>query len=179
MISIRNEDKSFWPLSYELIGPRTRNILMIFLVFYLVLIMAAFASLAAGMLKASINSIIPMAAVLLAGIFVGLMIYKMKLNPFVGTVAGIVLIAAGVYSDAYLPVSVPDVNIWLVVLLLLCLIAALTPIWSFTQPTIYMFFYVVFFGLVALIISLITGLLESFNPCIASFHYSRLSFHMI
>jgi carbon starvation protein len=157
MISIRNEGKSFGPLSYELIGPRTRNILMIFLVFYLILIMAAFASLAAGMLKASINSIIPLAAVLLAGVIVGLMIYKMKLNPFVGTAAGIVLIAAGIFSGASLPVSVPDVNIWLVVLLLLCLVAALTPIWKFTQPTIYMFFYVVFFGLVALVISLITG----------------------
>jgi carbon starvation protein len=157
MISIRNEGKSFGPLSYELIGPRTRNILMIFLVFYLILIMAAFASLAAGMLKASINSIIPLAAVLLAGVIVGLMIYKMKLNPFVGTAVGVVLIAAGIFSGASLPVSVPDVNIWLIVLLLLCLVAALTPIWKFTQPTIYMFFYVVFFGLVALVISLVTG----------------------
>jgi carbon starvation protein len=130
---------------------------MIFLVFYLILIMAAFASLAAGMLKASINSIIPLAAVLLAGVIVGLMIYKMKLNPFVGTAVGVVLIAAGIFSGASLPVSVPDVNIWLIVLLLLCLVAALTPIWKFTQPTIYMFFYVVFFGLVALVISLVTG----------------------
>jgi len=43
---------------------------MIFLVFYLILIMAAFASLAAGMLKASATSIIPTAAVLLAGVLV-------------------------------------------------------------------------------------------------------------
>lgn len=157
MISLRNEGKSFGPLSYELIGPRTRNILMIFLVFYLILIMAAFASLAAGMLKASINSIVPMAAVLLAGVLVGLMIYKMKLNPFIGTAVGVVLIAAGIFSGASLPVSIPDVNIWLIVLLLLCLVAALTPIWRFTQPTIYMFFYVVFFGLIALVISLIAG----------------------
>ncbi|TAN44647.1 MAG: hypothetical protein EPN24_02650 [Candidatus Methanoperedens sp.] len=59
MISIRNEGKSFGPLSYELIGPRTRNILMIFLVFYLILIMAAFSNLAASLLKSSINSILP------------------------------------------------------------------------------------------------------------------------
>ncbi len=169
MISIRNEGKSFGPLSYELIGPRTRNILMIFLVFYLILIMAAFASLAAGMLKSSVNSIVPMAAVLLAGVIVGLMIYKMKLNPFVGTAAGIVLIAAGIFSGASLPVSVPDVNIWLVVLLLLCLVAALTPIWKFTQPTIYMFFYVVFFGLVALVISLITGHPDYIRPDYTNF----------
>ncbi len=157
MVSIRNEGKSFGPLSYELIGPRTRNILMIFLVFYLILIMAAFASLAAGMLKSSINSIIPVATVLVAGVLVGLIIYKLKMNPFVGTIAGIVLIVAGIYTGASLPVSVPDVNIWLIALLVLCLIAALTPIWSFTQPTIYMFFYVVFFGLVALVASLIFG----------------------
>ncbi len=157
MVSMRNEGKSFGPLSYELIGPRTRNILMIFLVFYLILIMAAFASLAAGMLKASINSIIPMAAVLLSGVVVGLLIYKMKMNPFAGTAAGIVLIVAGIFAGPSFPVNITDVNIWLIVLLLICLIAALTPIWSFTQPTIYMFFYVVFFGLVALVASLIFG----------------------
>ncbi|HEY9205841.1 MAG TPA: carbon starvation CstA family protein [Candidatus Methanoperedens sp.] len=177
MVSLRNEGKSFGPLSYELISPRTRNILMIFLVFYLILIMAAFASLAAGMLKASVNSIIPTATVLLAGVVVGLLIYKLKMNPFVGTAAGIVLIVAGVYAGASFPINAPGISIpvpsmadlsiqwaqiaatdfWLIALLVLCLIAALTPIWRFTQPTIYMFFYVVFFGLIALVASLIIG----------------------
>jgi len=130
---------------------------MIFLVFYLILIMAAFSSLAAGMLKASVNSIIPAATVLIAGIFVGLLIYRLKVNSFVGTAAGIVLIVAGIYAGSLNPISIPDVNIWLVFLLAICLAAALTPIWSFTQPTIYMFFYVVFFGLIALVASLIFG----------------------
>ena len=130
---------------------------MIFLVFYLILIMAAFSSLAAGMLKASVNSILPMATVLLAGVLVGLLIYRLKINPFAGTAIGIVLIMSGIYAGASEPISIPDVNIWLIVLLALCLIAALTPIWSFTQPTIYMFFYVVFFGLIALVATLIFG----------------------
>ncbi len=157
MVSVRNEGKSFGPLSYELIGPRTRNILMIFLVFYLILIMAAFASLAAGMLKASTNSIVPTATVLISGVVVGLLIYKLKLNPFVGTAAGIVLIIAGLFIGASFPVAIPSVDFWLIALLVLCLVAGLTPIWSFTQPTIYMFFYVVFFGLIALVVSIIIG----------------------
>lgn len=157
MVSIRNEGKSFGPLSYELIGPRTRNILMIFLVFYLILIMAAFASLAAGMLKASSNSIIPTVTVLVSGVVVGLLIYKLKMNPFVGTAAGIVLIIAGLLVGASYPIAIPSVDFWLVALLVLCLVAGLTPIWSFTQPTIYMFFYVVFFGLIALVASIIIG----------------------
>lgn len=157
MVSVRNEGKSFGPLSYELIGPRTRNILMIFLVFYLILIMAAFASLAAGMLKASTNSIIPTATVLVSGVVVGLLIYKLKMNPFVGTAAGIVLIIAGLLVGSSFPVAIPSVDFWLIALLVLCLVAGLTPIWSFTQPTIYMFFYVVFFGLIALVASIIIG----------------------
>jgi len=161
---MRNEGKSFGPLSYELIGPRTRNILMIFLVFYLILIMAAFSSLAAGMLKASVNSILPTAAVLLAGVVVGLLIYKMKINPFLGTAAGILLIFAGIFVGSSIPITIADVNIWLIILLLLCFIAALTPIWSFTQPTIYMFFYVVFFGIIALIATLIFGYPDFVRP---------------
>lgn len=157
MVSVRNEGKSFGPLSYELISPRTRNILMIFLIFYLILIMAAFASLAAGMLKTSTNSIIPTATVLISGIVVGLLIYRLKMNPFIGTAAGIVLIIAGLYAGASIPITIPNVDIWLLALLILCLVAGLTPIWSFTQPTIYMFFYVVFFGLIALVASIIIG----------------------
>lgn len=169
MVSMRNEGKSFGPLSYELIGPRTRNILMIFLVFYLILIMAAFASLAAGMLKSSVNSIIPTITVLTAGVIVGFMIYRLKMNPFIGTIAGIVLIVAGIFLGPSIPVSFADVNIWLIALLLLCFIAALTPIWSFTQPTIYMFFYVVFFGLVALMVSLILGHPDFVRPAYTDF----------
>ncbi len=157
MVSIRNEGKSFGPLAYELIGPRTRNLLMVFLVFYLVLIMAAFSNLAAGMLKASANSILPTASVLAAGVLVGLIIYKLKMNPFVGTAAGIILIVAGTFAGASLPVKIDDVNIWLAALLVLCLVAGLTPIWSLTQPTIYMFFYAVFFGIVALVAALTFG----------------------
>ncbi len=157
MISVRNEGKSFGPLSYELIGSRTRNILMIFLVFYLILIMAAFSSLAAGMLKTSTNSIVPTITVLFSGVVVGLLIYRLKLNPFVGTVAGIILIIAGLLIGASYPISIPNVDLWLIAILVLCLIAGLTPIWSFTQPTIYMFFFIVFFGLIALVISMIIG----------------------
>lgn len=157
MISVRNEGKSFGPLSYELIGPRTRNILMIFLVFYLILIMAAFSSLTAGMLKTSTNSIVPTITVLISGVIVGLLIYRLKLNPFVGTVAGILLIIAGLLVGASYPISIPNVDFWLIAILVICLIAGLTPIWSFTQPTIYMFFYIVFFGLIALVVSIIIG----------------------
>jgi len=176
MLSVRSEGKSFGPLAYELIGPRTRSILMIFLVFYLILIMAAFSSLAAGMLRASGSSIIPTAAVLISGVIVGLMIYRLKINPVVGTAAGIAMIVGGIYAGASFPIRIIDIynqyfaaitdpavasvletNIFLLILLLLCLVAALTPIWSFTQPTIYMFFYVVFFGLLALVAALIIG----------------------
>ncbi len=167
MVSVRNEGKSFGPLSYELIGLRTRNILMIFLVFYLILIMAAFASLAAGMLKASTNSIIPTATVLISGVVVGLLIYKLKLNPFVGTASGIVLIIAGLFIGSSFPVAISSVDFWLIALLVLCLVAGLTPIWSFTQPTIYMFFYIVFFGLIALVASIIIG-----NPAFVRSDYT-------
>src|SRR5574341_1604889 len=55
MMSVRNDGNSLGPLSYELISPRTRNILLIFLLFYLILLMAAFSSLASVMLSKNIN----------------------------------------------------------------------------------------------------------------------------
>ncbi len=175
MMSVRNDGNSLGSLSYELISPRTRNILLIFLLFYLILLMAAFSSLAAVMLSKNINYIIPTATVLLAGVLVGLKMYRLKMDPIIATAAGIVLIVAGIWAGSLnlipnptgerwmtdflyfgtLGIQVP--NIWLTVLLAICLAAALTPIWKFTQPTIYMFFYVVFFGIIALVATLIFG----------------------
>lgn len=174
MMSVRNDGNSLGPLSYELISPRTRNILMIFLLFYLMLLMAAFSSLASVMLSKNINYIIPTATVLSAGVLVGLKMYRLKMNPITATAAGIVLIVAGIWAGSLnlIPLIGDRVvidflifgtwgiqvrNIWLAVLLVICLVAALTPIWKFTQPTIYMFFYVVFFGIIALLATLIFG----------------------
>ncbi|MCZ7358355.1 MAG: hypothetical protein O8C66_04115 [Candidatus Methanoperedens sp.] len=175
MMSVRKDGKSLGPLSYELISPRTRNILLIFLLFYLILLMAAFSSLAAVMLSKNINYIIPTATVLLAGVLVGLKMYRLKMDPIIATSAGIVLIVGGIWAGSLnmIPnpiggrwvidfpyfgtwgIQVP--NIWLTVLLAICLVAALTSIWKFTQPTIYMFFYVVLFGIIALAATLIFG----------------------
>jgi carbon starvation protein len=155
MVSVRNEGQSFGPLSYRLISSRTRKLLMLFMVFYLILLAAAFTALGAGLLKANVLVGVPTIFVLAAALLVGHMIYKMKMNPVNATVIGLVLIAVGLYIGSNVPVSIADINIWIIFILAVCIIAATTPIYSLTQPALYMFFYVVYFTLVALVLALI------------------------
>ncbi|MDI6654624.1 MAG: 2-dehydropantoate 2-reductase, partial [Candidatus Hydrothermarchaeota archaeon] len=169
MVSVRNEGQSFGPLSYRLISSRTRKLLMLFMVFYLILLAAAFVALGAGLLKANVLAGVPTMFVLAAAVLVGHMIYKMKMNPVNATVIGLVLVAVGLYIGSNVPVSIADINIWIIFILAVSIIAATTPIYRFTQPALYMFFYVVYFTLVALVLALIFKNPAYVRPAYAGF----------
>jgi len=99
MMSVRNDGSTMGALSYKLISPRAKSILMIFIYFYLLLIMGAFGNAVGKTLM--INPKVPfgMIAVVLMGMLAGQMTYKWKQNsndrgddnvllPFVGHLSG-------------------------------------------------------------------------------------------
>lgn len=169
MVSVRSEGQSFGPITHRLIGPRTRKVLLLFISFYLILVTTAFANLGAGAMKANIYSVVPTAGVLIGGLIVGYMIYKMKLSPMIATAVGLAVIVLTVFLGSANSISIENLDVWLLILFAICLVAANTPIWSFTQPVIYLFFYVVYFGLIALIVSMIFSNPEYVRPAYTTF----------
>lgn len=169
MVSVRSEGKSFGPLSYSLVGSRTRNLLLLFMVFYLFLLSAAFAAVGANLLKANVLAVGPVVVLLLTAVLFGHMVYTMKMNPVKATVIGLVLILAGLFIGSNVPVSIPSADFWILSVLAVSIIAATTPIWRFTQPTLYLFFYVVYFSLILLVLALIFGNPVYVRPAFAGF----------
>jgi carbon starvation protein len=76
-VSVRNEGNSLSAIAHKLIAPRTRQVLLLFIFFYLLLVAGAFGNLVAGVLN---NPVVPLGIIALAvlGLVGGQMLYRMK-----------------------------------------------------------------------------------------------------
>ncbi|MFZ5916025.1 MAG: carbon starvation protein A [Chloroflexota bacterium] len=105
VISMREEGKTFGALSYTLISPRARTLLLIFIYFYLWLIMGAFGTLVGFSLMT--NPSIPLGVILvvLFGLLAGQMTYKWKQDIVLTTVVTVLLSFFGIWLGAGMPVG--------------------------------------------------------------------------
>jgi carbon starvation protein len=154
LVPMRKEGASFGGLSYKLISPRARIILLSFIYFFLLLVAGAFGAIvvdaATGMKGA------PMAWLLLTigGILAGQMIYRWKKDIILTTVVCVVIALIGVWlgtvapSDSILGAGIANSKfIWAILALVFCYFAAVLPIWRFALPINYVASYIVFLGL--------------------------------
>jgi carbon starvation protein len=154
VVAMRNEGASFGGLSYKLISPRARVILLCFIYFFLLLIAGAFGAIvvntATGMKSA------PMAWLLLTigGILAGQMIYRWKKDIILTTVVCVIITLLGIYLGTVAPSNsilgdalASDKYVWGIVALIFCYFAAVLPIWRFALPINYVASYIVFLGL--------------------------------
>ena len=154
MIAMRNEGASFGGLSYRLISPRARVILLSFIYFYLLLIAGAFGNV---VVSTAVNlKSAPMAWLFLTigGVLAGQMIYRWKKDIILTTVVTVVIAMAGIYlgsaapSDKILGESLANSRmLWAVAAAVFCYFAAVLPIWRFALPINYVASYIVFLGL--------------------------------
>src|SRR3989304_925708 len=103
MVAMRNDGASFGGLSYKLISPRARVILLAFIYFYLLLIAGAFGNVVvstATSLKAA-----PMAWLFLTlgGILAGQMIYRWHKDIIFTTVTTVAIALIGILLGTYAP----------------------------------------------------------------------------
>jgi carbon starvation protein len=79
VVSVRNEGNSLSAIAHQLIAPRTRKILLLFIFFYLLLVAGAFGNIVAGVLA---DPRVPLGILALGvlGLLGGQMLYRMKLD---------------------------------------------------------------------------------------------------
>jgi carbon starvation protein len=188
VISMREEGQTFGALSYRLISPRSRNLLLLFIYFYLLLIMGAFGNLVGFSLMT--NPAIPLAVilVLLFGVLAGQMTYKWKQDIILTTVVTVLLSFFGIWFGAGMPVgdgnliqAIPDFfarlygtfggasspNWFLdvtrakflgsIIVVIICYLGAVLPIWRWAQPINYVAFWIVLVGVIGGVIGLLIG----------------------
>jgi carbon starvation protein len=165
MVSLRSDGLSLGGLSYKLISPRARHIMLSFIYFYLLLMAGAFGAVIAGALTKLTSG--PVAIVILAvsGVLAGHMIYRWRVNILVITVVCVGLALLGIKLGTLLPTPLwmgsslaKSKLLWAVFAIAFCYISAILPIWRFALPLNYVAFYIVMFGMVGGIVGLLVGL---------------------
>jgi carbon starvation protein len=154
VVAMRNEGASFGGLSYKLISPKARVILLCFIYFLLLLIAGAFGAIVVN--AATGQKSAPMAWLLLTigGVLAGQMIYRWKKDIILTTAVCVVITLFGIWlgsvapSDSILGAGIANNKVvWAILALVFCYFAAVLPIWRFALPINYVASYVVFLGL--------------------------------
>jgi len=80
MMAVRNDGNSLSAIAHRLISPRTRQILFVFIFFYLLLIAGAFVGIMAAILAARPDVPFGIFVLALAGLFGGYAIYRLRMS---------------------------------------------------------------------------------------------------
>jgi len=182
MIGVREEGQSFGALSYRLISPRSRMILLIFIYFYLWLIMGSFGVQVGFNLLTNVAVPLGVIIVILAGILAGQMTYKWKQDIILTSVITVVISFVGIWLSTLQPVKDFFTSIYSYTLaddgktlvspimflqvtqakligsllvVVICYFGAVLPIWRWAQPINYVAFWIVFLGIVGGVVGLL------------------------
>ncbi|MBA7680801.1 hypothetical protein ES703_89122 [subsurface metagenome] len=166
IMPMREGGKTFGELSYTLISPRARTILLIFIYFYLLLIMGAFGKIVSADLFT--NGKIPLGVIvaILVGVLAGQMIYKWKLDIIITTVVVVILAFIFIWIGSLEEVknffeilNSPTIKgvpvVWSLVVMLLCFVGGVAAIWRFAQPVNFISFWIVFLGMIATVLGIL------------------------
>jgi carbon starvation protein len=174
IMGVRREGDTMGALSHKLISPRARNILMIFIYFYLLLIMGAFGNAVGKSLMTNPKVPFGMIALVLMGVLAGQMTYKWRQDIILTTIVTVVLTFVGIWisttdfmSNIFSAIyGLPDSpTIFLgntqaqvvgtLLMVVFCYLGAVLPIWSFAQPVNYVSFWIVLLGMAGGVIGLL------------------------
>ncbi|MGZ3535356.1 MAG: carbon starvation CstA family protein [Thermodesulfobacteriota bacterium] len=154
VVAMRNEGASFGGLSYKLISPKARVILLCFIYFLLLLIAGAFGNIVVDAAIGQKSSLMAWLFFTGAGVLAGQMIYRWKKDIILTTAVTVVITLFGIWlgsvapSDSILGTGIANSRlVWAIAALVFCYFAAVLPIWRFALPINYVTSYIIFLGL--------------------------------
>ena len=166
IMGVRRDGDTLSALSYKLISPRARTILMIYIYFYLLLIMGSFGNSVGKQLMVNPKVPFGMIIVVLAGVLAGQMTYRWKKDIILTTVVTVVLSFLGIWLSTLPAISgffstilggakSPVVFlgntqaqiIGTLLVVIFCYLGSVLPIWSYAQPINYVSFWIVSLGM--------------------------------
>jgi len=180
IMGVRRDGDTMAALSYKLISPRARSILMLFIYFYLLLIMGSFGNAVGKTLM--INTKVPfgMIAVVLMGVLAGQMTYRWKRDIILTTVVTVGLTFVGIWvstlpfmsnlfssiygmklvegkavSPMWFLGNTQAQVIGTLLVIAFCYLGSVLPIWSFAQPINYVSFWIVSIGMLGGLIGML------------------------
>ena len=169
MVSIRHDGETLGAISYRLVSPRARTILLIFVYFYLLLIACAFGNVITGSISGNASLPVPLLVIVAVAFLVGHMIYRASVNIIITTVIAIALIFFSIWLGTVWQIKL-SYNVVLVCVLIFGYVSSILPVWRFIQPYNYSTVYVVYFGIIAGIVGILIGHKPLTLPAVTSWN---------
>jgi len=158
MASVRHGGVSIMSISENLMGRKAKYIFLAYVWFALVLVLAAFFSVASSTFVGTPTAATISVLFMPIALFFGLLVYRTGLSVKKGTVVALILLILAFFYSLNVPLHL-TYEAWVVVLSLYSIVAAALPVWYLLQPRDYINAYLLW----AFVALAIIGALFSFN----------------
>ena len=135
--SVRHEGKSIGEVIGDTMGSRGKKLFAIFAWLTLLLVIAAFTNIVANTFVAVPEAATASLLFILLAIAFGMFVYRGGASLAVGTIIGIIGLAAAIWLGTVFPISLTK-NAWMIIMLGYIFIASVTPVWILLQPRDYL-----------------------------------------
>ncbi len=146
MASVRYDGKSIQFVASDLIGKRTGTAFYWIVFFLLILVVAAFGAIVGGMFVRGPAIASAYAWKIAAGLILGVLLYRMKMNFVAATIIGIIMLAAAIWLGTVTPIKLSYIT-WMWIFFFYIIIAAAIPVNVLLQPRDYLNSWLLYFGL--------------------------------
>ncbi|HIP92972.1 MAG TPA: carbon starvation protein A [Desulfurobacteriaceae bacterium] len=147
MSSVRYDGKSIQWIAGKLIRKRTGYLFSLFILFALILVVAAFASVIAKIFTAKPATASAYVITIIEAVILGYLMYKRQINFKLASVLAIIFLIISVVLSFYIPIKL-SYQVWLVIFLFYIIIASSLPVWVLLQPRDYLNAWLLLAGLV-------------------------------
>ncbi|MBW2595976.1 MAG: carbon starvation protein A [Deltaproteobacteria bacterium] len=146
MSSVRYDGKSIQFVASDLIGKRTGVAFYWIVFFLLILVVAAFGAIVGGMFVKTPAIASAYAWKIAAGLILGVLLYRLKMNFGAATIIGIAMLVAAIWLGTVTPIKLSYIT-WMWVFFFYIIIAAAIPVNVLLQPRDYLNSWLLYFGL--------------------------------
>jgi len=149
MASVKHGGNSIAHVAEGLVSRRAKILFSVFVWLALVLVMAVFTDNCARTLVGKGEIVVPSLGLIPVAVLTGYLLYRRKTGQVPATVLGLGLLVGCMVLGNYLPVKLGKwgLEIWVIVLLIYCMVASVTPVQLLLQPRDYLSAFLLFGGL--------------------------------
>ena len=155
VLSVRNRGKSIGDIARGIIGPKAMTAYMVIVFFILVLVMAVFFLVIAGLLIEYPEAVFPVFALMVIAMCTGMLIYRTGIGITRASMVGIVLMIIALWWGSEHPYPMPEKTFlgdakttWVFLLALYSFAASVLPVWLLLQPRDYLESFNLYGGLI-------------------------------
>ncbi|MBN2439459.1 MAG: carbon starvation protein A [Deltaproteobacteria bacterium] len=149
MASVRYDGKSIQFVAKDIMGNRTGVAFYWIVFFLLILVVAAFAAVVAGLYVGPDGGAIGASYVykIIAALILGVLLYRVKMNFVVATTLGIIMLFFALALGPVFPITLSKIT-WMWIFFFYIIIAAAIPVNVLLQPRDYLNSFLLYFGLI-------------------------------